>query len=221
MMALTALLLAIGGLIGLVAWVWLVVLAFRTSIGWGLLILLLGWTVIPIIIFAVHHWDEARRPLVLCGIGVVVWLAAAGLAALGFGIELESVVPGGDSTRRRGTSTVVDDNVLPPPRPTAQPTHPSWEAVVREMQRDPVGWETFVPSPTPVTGRPRAGALSWDQLESNLGRSVVIELENNTDVTATLEAVEPQRIRVRHVIGGGVAAYWIDRDQIRLIRVTH
>jgi len=216
-MALSIALMAIGSLVGVIAWVWLLVRAFRTGIGWGLLILLLGWTLIPVVIFAVKHWEAAKRPTVLAVVGAAISVVAAGLGVV-FGVDLDSVIDGGPVSERR-LETDVSDRVLPPPRPTAQPTHPSWEAVVREMDRDTnAGWETFVPSPTPITGRPRAGALDWGELETRLGHTVIVELENSTVITASLEAVEPDRIRVRHVIGGGEASYWIERGQISLIR---
>ena len=90
--------------------------------------------------------------------------------------------------------------------------------MVKEVERREESWEAFVPSPTPISGRPGEGLLTWDELGTLIGHAVVVELENDTVVTAALEAVEPERIRVRHVIGGGEASYWIERAQVRLVR---
>ncbi len=216
-MALTMLLFALGGLVGFIAWIWLVVVAFRVGSGWGVVMLLLSWTLIPVIIFAIRNWDFAKRPVALVVAGLIVNLVASVVAFSVVGIELGSVVA---DTKVPGSITAENESrpeLLPPPRPTAQPTHPSWEAVVEEMDRDTGNnWESFVPSTTPVD--PRSAILSWDQAATRIGRTVVVELANSSTVTAVLEAVEPDRIRVRHTIGGGEASYWIERDQVVAIR---
>ena len=219
-MALIAVLLVIGGLIGFAAWVWLIVVAFRVSVGWGLLVLLLSWTWVPIIIFAVRYWEKAKRPIMLWGVAFVLHLAAVLIATLALGIELGSIVDEtGGLIARPGAEVNIEDRVLPPQRPTAEATHPSWEAIVREIDRDKGdSWESHVPLPTPVTGGSRKGLLSWDEAAGYIGRAVILELNNNTTMTAALEVVEPDRLRVRHVIGGGEASYWIERDQVKRIR---
>jgi hypothetical protein len=217
-MALTMLLFVVGGLIGLAAWIWLVVVAFRVSTGWGVVILLLSWTWVPVIIFAVQHWDMAKRPVLLTVASVVVTVAASLVAFLVVGVELGSAMLAGDATTAPEAGDATGTVVLPPPRPTAAPTHPSWESVVEEMDRDAgASWETFVPSPTPVQSGRRT--LSWDRCASRIGRLIELDLANNTTVIAVLEAIEPNRLRVRHSIGGGEASYWIERDQIVSIRI--
>ncbi|MEX1287112.1 MAG: hypothetical protein AB1Z57_04150 [Acidimicrobiia bacterium] len=221
-MILTTALLVIGGLIGFAAWIWLLVVAFRVSVGWGLLILLLGWTWIPIIIFAVTYWDLAKRPIMLTAVSVVVSGAAYAIAVFVIGMNLESIAEEtGGLVARPGADVEADRPVLPPPRPTALPTHPSWEAIVREVDResDDTTWEEFVPSPTSETGRPNQ--LRWSELNAHVGRAVNIELVRGTPITAALEGAEADRVRIRHVIGGGEASYWIDRDQITSIRLVN
>lgn len=221
-MILTTALLVIGGLIGFAAWIWLLVVAFRVSVGWGLLILLLGWTWIPIIIFAVTYWDLAKRPIMLTAVSVVVSGAAYAIAVFVIGMNLESIAEEtGGIVARPGADVEADRPVLPPPRPTALPTHPSWEAIVREVDResDDTTWEEFVPSPTSETGRPNQ--LRWSELNAHVGRAVNIELVRGTPITAALEGAEADRVRIRHVIGGGEASYWIDRDQITSIRLVN
>ena len=217
-MAFVSILFVIAGLMGLVAWVWLLIAAFRIHVGWAVAIFFLSWTLIPVIVFAVRNWPEVRRPVVLYAGALMMSFIAGALAVFAVGLELGSVVTeGGGLIPGTATEGNRDDGVLPPPRPTALPTHPSWEAVVEEMDRDTdAGWESFVPSPTPATG-PRPGGLTWDELGALVGRKVVVELTNNTVTTAALEGVEPDRIRVRHNIGGGEASYWIERDQVARI----
>lgn len=222
-MILTTILLVVGGLVGFAAWVWLIVVAFRISVGWGLLVLLLSWTWIPVIIFAVKFWEKAKRPILLWAVGFAFSLAAVLVATLALGLELGSIVNDtGGLIALPGAEIEAEDETLPPPHPAPESTHSSWEAIVREIDREKDdSWETLVPSPTPITGRHGRGWLEWDQTANHIGRTVVIELTNSTTMTAALEAVEPNRLRVRHTIGGGEASYWIDRDQVEAIRLVN
>jgi len=220
-MGFTAALMTIGGLICLVSWIWLLVVAFRVSVVWGLVLFFLAWTFIPLILFASRNWAEAKRPLMLYGVGLTFTVIAYFLALATVGQEIDSFTEAdsGPMTRKDSVSA-ADDPVLPPPRPTARPTHASWESVVDEIEEKPDSdWENFVPTPTPATGR--HGGLEWHELESLIDRKVIIDLERGTVTTAALEAVEPHRLRIRHTIGGGETSYWIERDQITRIRLTY
>jgi len=75
-------LLAVGYLAALVGGIWMVVNAFKTSVGWGLGTLFL-W--LPVgLIFLVKNWQENKKPffIQLAGIGLVVvaFFMAAGLS---------------------------------------------------------------------------------------------------------------------------------------------
>lgn len=217
-MGFTAILMTVGGVICLVSWIWLLVVAFRVSVVWGLVLFFLAWTLVPIIVFALGNWDEAKRPLILYGLGLT-FVVVAYLAALrAVAEELDSFAEKNQPlVTAEDPETANNDPILPPPRPTTLPTHASWEAVVDEIDGDPdADWETLVPSPTPATG-----GLEWDELESLIGRKMILELKNGTVTTAALEAVEAHRLRIRHVIGGGEASYWIERDRITRIRLTY
>ncbi len=217
-MGFTVVLLTIAGIICLVSWIWLLVVAFRVSVVWGLVLFFLAWTLVPIIVFALGNWDEAKRPLILYAVGLTFAASSYLLAIFAIGQELDSFAEKDEPLITAEDSEIVNnDPILPPPRPTTLPTHASWETVVDEMEVDPdADWETLVPSPTPATG-----GLEWDELGSLIGRKLIIELRNATVTTAALEAVEPHRLRIRHVIGGGEASYWIERDQITRIRLTY
>jgi hypothetical protein len=52
------------GLVSLVAWVWLVVVAFKRSVGWGIAVLLLS-PIAPVV-FAVKYWQESKKPFLIC-----------------------------------------------------------------------------------------------------------------------------------------------------------
>lgn len=59
-MQILGLLLPVFGLIAFAAFVWLLVVAFRQSALWGVLVFLLS--PISAVLFAVKYWDEARKP---------------------------------------------------------------------------------------------------------------------------------------------------------------
>lgn len=66
------------GLINLVAFIWLVVVAFRESLIWGFLVLL--FSPISAIAFAIYHWRESKKPFLVYLVSgviliVVVWRA--------------------------------------------------------------------------------------------------------------------------------------------------
>ncbi len=75
---LLALILVLGLVLIGIAWVWLLIRAFRTSVWWGLASLLFGPA---LLVFALSHWKNVKRPATLLVVGVVV-------AAVPFGINL-------------------------------------------------------------------------------------------------------------------------------------
>jgi hypothetical protein len=216
--ALSLVLLVIGGLIGLSAWILLIAAAFRVGTGWGLIVLLLGWLFIPLIVFVAQHWYVAKRPVRILAVGLAITVAgyAVGtLAAVGTfdddwadneGPASETAEDSSESSRPR--------------RPTPRPTIPSWEKIVEEtekaraLDRGPIVDST--PTPPPTTGGPRS--ITWEEAKGYVGGYIVVKLTNGTEVGGSLDAVEARRLRVRQIIGGGEAAYWITRDQVESIQ---
>jgi len=66
-------LVGVGGLGLVLGYVWMLVAAFRISVGWGLGVLLLGGIFGPL--FLVFRWDEAKGALLLIVLGAVALLA--------------------------------------------------------------------------------------------------------------------------------------------------
>lgn len=68
-------LMTLANLLGLVAfgtYIWLLVLAFKRSAGWGLAVLFLS--PIAAIIFAIQYWEESKKPFLIttgCSIGAI------------------------------------------------------------------------------------------------------------------------------------------------------
>ena len=62
-------LLYLGGILCIVGGIWLLVVAFKTSVWWGL-----GSLLIPVvgIVFAIMHWQAAKTPFLIYLVGVVL-----------------------------------------------------------------------------------------------------------------------------------------------------
>ena len=65
------LLLAGGGLMALVGWIWIMITAFSESVLWGVGILLLG----PLgLVYGFLRWDELKVPTILYAAGIVIYV---------------------------------------------------------------------------------------------------------------------------------------------------
>lgn len=68
-------LLVILGLVIFITWIWLVVIAFKESVLWGLMVLILSLFLspIPVIIFAAMHWKRANKPFLIHIIATILF----------------------------------------------------------------------------------------------------------------------------------------------------
>jgi hypothetical protein len=66
----------IGGLLAFAGWIWIVVIAFQDSVGWGI-----GSLLIPLValIYGCMNSDVAKNPLIMMGAGVVLQIAGAAI----------------------------------------------------------------------------------------------------------------------------------------------
>jgi hypothetical protein len=226
------LLLVIGGILYLCGWVMLLVLGFKKGLGWGLAMLFLSWLVIPLIVFLVKFWDEARTGFLILAAGVV-------LSGLGGFILVGSVA----------TSAIAEvetfDVTLPEPAPAAAgetyepPTFESDPAPVEPeaVEEEEAEVETGVPgfdeeleeepeAPPTLEGTVMGDRVEWQPLanRSNLGAYVgeLIELRltDGTVLRVTLDAIEGDTLRVNQRVGGGSLAYPVKTDMVDEIHVT-
>ena len=61
------------GLVGLVSFIWLLVVAFRESLIWGFLVFL--FSPISAIAFSIYHWDEAKKPFLIYLSATIIFFA--------------------------------------------------------------------------------------------------------------------------------------------------
>jgi hypothetical protein len=63
----------VGGMMALVGWVWVMIIAFSESVPWGVGIFCFS----PVaIVFGVLHWDDAKVPTILYSAGLILAIIA-------------------------------------------------------------------------------------------------------------------------------------------------
>jgi hypothetical protein len=213
-------LIAVGGLAMLVGGVLLVVAAFRINTGWGLVVLLLSWLIIPLVVFALRYWPRARTGLLIALAGFIVsglgWFVFVGSAAMSIAepepfeysrqTQANSVDDAVETTSGFGNSgaTAPPTATIALPQPTATPTPEPTKA----------------PEPTPT----RATNSMWQtvpyrELDQYIGERIELELTDGSSMRVVLESVTPNRITAAQRMGGGWVSYPVQRDAIREIRV--
>ena len=220
MLTIAYILIAVGGLALLVGGVLLVVSAFRINTGWGLVVLLLSWLIIPLVVFALRYWPRARTGLLIALAGLVVsglgWFIFVGSAAMSVAeTEPLEYSRGIQMTRPEGESETASNfdysesspqptETAPLPQPTATPTP------------EP----TRAPDPTPT----RVANSIWQtvpyaEIDQYIGERIQLELTDGNSMTVVLESVSPNRITAAQRMGGGWVTYPVQREAIRHIRV--
>jgi hypothetical protein len=221
MMALVILLAAVGVIVSLVGGVWLIILAFRESLLWGLAALFVPFAALA---FAIMYWTEAKRPFYISLVGTALTMLAA-FVAVGAGVHqmVGSIGELDDSSWQ----APAEDEVMV--APTAAPTLPAPAATASPSEVEDDVAELFASTPvfTP-TLRPRAtptplvdSTAEWtirDQLEAKIGENVELRLRTGQLVSVYLKRVEDDRVAVEQRVGGGIVSYSIAIADIARIR---
>jgi hypothetical protein len=221
------LLLVIGGILYLCGWVMLLVLGFKKGIGWGLVMLFLSWLVIPLIVFLVKFWDEAKT-------GFLIMVAGAVLSGLGGFILVGSVatsaiaeVESFDMTRPEPAETVPDEpyeSIAQPtvPMATEEEAAPDLEPAAEpepELMDDPVD-DLESEEPPPLEGTVFGDRVEWQPLPNLAtlgayeGELIELRMKDGTHLRVTLEAIEGNILRVNQRMGGGSLAYPVKMELV-------
>ena len=65
------LLLLVGGLLALVGWIWMILIAFSESVPWAVVIFFFG----PLgLVYGYLRWDDAKAPTIFMLIGLVMYI---------------------------------------------------------------------------------------------------------------------------------------------------
>jgi hypothetical protein len=205
-------LIAVGGVTALVGFIIILMVAFRVSVGWGLVVLFLWWLVIPLVVFLVKYWTEARAGFLLCISGWIV----SGVGSF--------VLAGSETT----TAVAEFERYDPQPR-LAQPDLSEAEGApvasddLSEGEYDlPQQMPTPVAEPTPTPPPPETSpdteeleeVIPTDQAADHIGEYVELSLQEGRRVRVFIESAGPDGLRVTQRVGGGTVTYPVRWDSI-------
>ncbi len=214
-------LIAIGGLAALAGFLVVVTVAFRVSVGWGLAVLFLSWLVIPLVVFLVKYWPEARAGFLLSVSGWVIsgvgsFLLAGSLATNAVA-ELDDYNPPPRQRAADAAAVAADEAEITraesvasagPAVPTTTPSplpRPS-PSPHREAPADRAD-----PSPTPPV-------IPLDEAGEHLGETVMVDLTDGTSRRVVIDAVASDGLRVTQQVGGGAMSYPLRWEVVAGIR---
>ena len=226
---------ALGGIAGLAAGIWLIVLAFRESVGWGVACLLIPFAGL---VFAVKYWEDAKVPFVIS-------LASIGLFMVGtLGYSVSEVNAGLNDFSQFEDSSAWDP--VPEPSPydaypasDEEPVEAEVDAAVEEpvvepaepAQYAPEDVETVEARPEPTPAPPindpppegrvrrREVVVPKENLGAMLGERVELVLHSGQKISARVDSVTPGSVVMRHRVGGGSVTYSVPLADISEVRV--
>ena len=220
---------ALAGLVAFASFVWLLVVAFKTHVGWGLAVLFLP---LAPIVFAIKHWQASKRPFLL-NLGsslasLTLFFAAGGVAVMtAAGMAADSAAmgdPSSDQLAPQVSEEVAEDVAVtdsasargpdasgPTPAPYEgvaglEPSSPSMESI-----------EATLAVPTPRQRRIH-GEISVDQIDdSHVGNALRVVSRSGTNTLAVLTAVSPSELTFAREVGGGTIEFVLRRDEIESV----
>ena len=224
--------LAVGGLVFLGAYIWLLVTAFKEGAAWGVA----GIFILP---FAVKFWDQAKMPFMGCLTGLVLIVIGAvgySMTSVNVGIEeygdlgeqvawespvVEAFPSSGDTWDDEGNGSELSDGAPPSNGEIEDPEGvtedgPGLSSPEPTMDLDLVDRADDPPPPR----RPhRDGSLvPISKLGLLQGERVVLVLTSLERVSAYVISVDDKSVLLRQRVGGGSVTYKIDYASIKEIR---
>jgi len=225
MIVLAYVLMAIGGLATLVGGIMLLVAAFRVSVGWGLTVLFLSWLIVPLLIFLVKYWREARAGFLItvggCAVSAVGWFVLSGSTMTTDMAQFQ----GFEVERRPFDQAATTD----PPSERF-----TWDTEGSETPAPTVRVETPTPTPEPSTNQdeaddegeaspfsrtPRQRVIACADAADHVGSIVTLKLKDGSRSDVILDAVTESELRVTQRMGGGSVTYTVPRDAVEEIAV--
>ncbi len=225
-------LMVVGGLASLGAYVWLLVIAFRESAVWGLVCLFIPFAVL---VFGFKFWNDSKIPFLACLAGSIL------LVVGGIGYSMTSVNVGIEEFPDLGEqvgwdSPAVDSSPDVEAVEGDEPVQEEWLELdgaspeVDEIMQsasdlralghdDALSMLDEVDEEPPPPRPHRDGSLvPVSKLGSLQGERVVIVLNTLERVSAYVVSVDSETVLLRHRVGGGSVTYPIDFDDIKEVR---
>lgn len=217
-------------LAGIAAGVWLLVLAFREHLGWGLACCFIPFGALA---FAIKYWEEAKRPFLYSLVSVVlavVGMLGYSVTTVNSGLGEYATLGGPVNSDARPLSAAVD------PEPAYSPDPIDVEVEVDEPLEEPAPAEPEVDSgsgrPTPDAGeephvesqppsshqRDKGVVVPTSDLGGMVGELVQLLLTSGERMSVRVENVQDHAVQVRQRVGGGSVAYTIDFEDIVEVR---
>jgi hypothetical protein len=227
-------LIALGAILYLAGWVMLIVTAFRMGIGWGLAVLFLAWLVIPLVIFLVKYWAEAKSGflimlagLITAGLGGFVLVGSVATSTMSEFDELEMEpfettrpAPIGESAET-GTPTVPGEEgsgFEDPDWATSSEEGDESGALAEELEEEDAR--------PPLEGTTGLGdRINWQPLTNHaelpayVGELIELRLKDEEVLRVTLTGVERDVLHVIQRVGGGSMSYRVPTSLIQQIYV--
>jgi hypothetical protein len=221
------LLLALGGILYLCGWVMLLVLGFKKSLGWGLVILFLSWLIVPLVVFLIKYWDEAR-------LGFFVMVAGMLASGVGGFILVGSVATSAmaefESFDRPKPEIVEPMPVEPYPDIAPEPTGIELEPQDELDEDEPSETDQVEDVPEderpPPMGAVLGERVEWQPLDtlSNLpayeGELIELHMKDGTVLTVTLDDIRGGTLQVTQRVGGGAMTYNVQLDMVEQVKVV-
>lgn len=199
-MVLGMILIVVSSLVMTAGGIMTLVLAFRMSLGWGLLVLFVPFANV---VFLFRFWPETRRAVrvQLAGlgallVGIVILMTSAAITGMRQGAARREA----EAARARTPTPAV---AWPPEvaRPAAPPT-------ATPLPEIPIGAPE--PAPLPSPSRP----LPLSQAGDFVGRMVDLVERDGKTVRVVIREVTESYVRVSEPYGGGGIAYSIPRERV-------
>jgi hypothetical protein len=219
-------LIAIGAIASLGAGVWLVAIAFRESVGWGIACLF-GF---PAVVFVVRYWEDVKLPFAYGLAGTAV--AAAGLIGYSvssvnadlvtyhdlddsYGWETRPVQLPDEPDTTSGFEPETDGDETDLSATDDQPdADPDVEPADAEHMDEPEQQRT----PISVAERRRGYLVPFAKLPTYEGERVVITLKNGERVFVRVLEVRELDLEVRRSVGGGSVTFDVRLSEIAEVR---
>ncbi|MCD4750936.1 MAG: hypothetical protein K8R59_16300 [Thermoanaerobaculales bacterium] len=225
----------VGGIGGLAAGIWLLVLAFRESLGWGLACLFIPFAAL---VFAVKFWDEAKIPF-------IITLVSAGVVLVGtLGYSMFTVNAGlNDFSEFDDSSSWNPRTELPPDGdPISYPSETPWAIEERDdvdtlvedagtpflESETNLGIDTEegtvavpIESEPPPEGRGRRKNVTIPKANLHLmiGEKVELILYSGQRISARVESITADKVFMKHRVGGGSVTYSVPLGVISEVRI--
>lgn len=197
--------------------IWLTVLAFKESVGWGLAVFFIPFA---FIFFAVKHWPDAKRPFLsymgTTVAGVMLLFASGIMAGMKAGAMMEEeMLAAMQEAEQQGFDF---DDPTPAPDPVESPeARPAPRPIVVESENSMPSVE---PEPAPARAERRVSKLPPDgkvpvsRADRYVGERVRVTGRGGLETTGTLRSARGDRLVLEKDLGGGIASFELSRREI-------